>query len=180
MTVIFRGKPACRCLAKWLPVYERELQETGNLVGELKIYQLNGDAEASGGTHTGGAYDVTDPTAGQSNQSDVMIGRQMGAAEWARTAAQGFTPHRHGILRNCPHNTGGRYQIDLLDRGYNGLVGNAPDDGPKVHVKRTWQQGIAWAKARQKMRRRRARIKMLRAQRAKITATIQRLLGLKE
>jgi hypothetical protein len=180
MTYYFRGKPCCYCLYKWLPVYERELQETGNLVGELQIYQLNGTAEASAGTHTGGAYDVTDPDAGLSNQADVMIGRQMGAAEWARTAAQGFVPHRHGILRGCGHNHGGRYQLDLLRQGYNGLKGNAPDDGPKVHVYRTWKQGIAWAKARQKMRRRRARIKMLREQRAKITSTIQRLLGKKD
>lgn len=179
MSIIFRGKPACRCLAKWLPVYERELQETGNLDGELVIYQLIGDAAASGNTHRGGgAYDITEPGEGMSNQADVMIARQMGSAEWLRTTAQGFTPHRHGILRGCPHNTN-PYQVRLLEQGFNGLVGNAPDDGPKVHVHRTWKQGIAWAKARQKMRRRRARIKMLRAQRAKITAAIQRLLGKK-
>lgn len=178
MIKLYRGKPACRCLRRWLPVYERELRETGNLQGELKIYQLVGNASVSGNTHLGGgAYDVTD---GRSDQGDVKIGREMGAAEWLRTPAQGFLLHRHGILRGCPHNTSGQYQIVALDAGFNGLVGNRPDDGPKVIVKRTWKQGIAWAKARQRMRARRARIARLRAERAKITATIQRLLGKKD
>lgn len=174
MLNMFRGKPACRCLKRWLPVYERELQETGNLEGELTIYQLIGDAAVSGNTHKGGgAYDIT---GGLDDQKDVHIGRLMGAAEWLRTPAQGFIAHRHGILRGCPHNPN-PYQIKLMEQGFNGLVGNAPDDGPKVYVHRTWQEGIAWAKGRQKMRRRIARVKKLRAQRAKITATIQRLLN---
>lgn len=181
MAIIFRGKPACRCLRRWLPVYERELQETGNLVGELLLYQLNGNAPASANTHTGGAYDVTDPKDVDSNQGDVLIGRLMGSAEWLRTTAQGFSVgHRHGILRGCPHNSGGRYQIGLLDNGFNGLKGNSPDDGPRpLGMQRSWREGIAWAKARQRARRRRARLKALREQRAKITAIIRKILSRK-
>lgn len=153
MTVMFRGMPACECLAEFLPVYERELQETGNLVGPLKIYQLIGDAAASASTHQpGGAYDVTD---GTPSQADVLIARQMGAAEWLRTPPT-FSPlHRHGVLRGCPHNAGGRYQIAALDAGFNGLGSGGrggPDDGPRDFEVRTWREGIAWAKRRQRVR----------------------------
>lgn len=139
----FRGFPACSCLVEWLPVYEAELQRRGVLSGSLRIYQLIGGAEASGGTHaTGGAFDITDLV----GETDVWVARQMGAdASWARTAAQGFTPHIHGVLTGCPHNGPARYQIDKVRAGLNGLKGDAPDDGPRPLSGRTWQQGIAWA-----------------------------------
>jgi len=171
MTVIYRGKPACECLAKWLPVYERELRETGNLQGDLVVYQLNGNAAESAGTHTGGAYDVTD---GRPDQGDVWIGRQMGAAEWLRTPPK-FVTHRHGVLRGCPHNHGGRYQIGLLDQGFDGLVGNAPDNGPRNFQPRTWQEGIKWARRRQRRRWAARKLTKLRAEKAKLQATINRL-----
>lgn len=145
--VDFRGFTACPCLAEWLPVYEAELQRRGALDGPLRIYQLVGNATASGGTHaTGGAFDVTDLT----GEVDVWVARQMGAdATWARTAAQGFTPHIHGVLRGCPHNEPARYQIAAVDAGFNGLGSGgrgAPDDGPRPLSKRTWRQGIEWAR----------------------------------
>lgn len=31
MSVMFRGKPACECLAEWLPAYEAELIARGAL-----------------------------------------------------------------------------------------------------------------------------------------------------
>lgn len=182
MTTLFRGEIACRCLARWLPVYERELRETGNLgqTEVLRIFQLIGDAAVSGNTHLGGgAYDVTD---GRSDQGDVLIARQMGSSEWLRTKAQGFTTdHRHGLLRGCPHNTHGGYQIVALDAGFNGLGAGGrggPDDGPRpLGMRRTYKEGIAWARARQKARKRRARIAKLRAQRAAITALIRKILN---
>jgi hypothetical protein len=147
--VDFRGKPACPCLASWLPVYEAELQRRGLLAGSLPIYQLIGGAAASGGTHAlGGAFDISDLV----GEQDVWVARQMGAdATWARTRAQGFTPHLHGVLRGCEHNGPARYQItsDVLgvDAGWNGLSGDsrARDDGPRPLSGRTWRQGIAWA-----------------------------------
>lgn len=165
MTLYFRGLPACECLIKWLPVYERELQETGNLVGPLKIFQLIGSAPASADTHKpGGAYDVID---GTPSQDDVLIGREMGAAEWLRQPPT-FSPlHRHGVLRGCSHNTGGRYQIAALDAGFNGLGTGGRggrDDGPRNFEVRTWQEGIAWAKRRQRVRELDAKIAGARAE----------------
>lgn len=173
MSVIFRGLPACECLARWLPVYERELQETGNLVGDLRIFQLIGDAPASGPTHKpGGAYDVTD---GTPSQADVLIGRQMGAAEWLRVPPAFSTVHRHGVLRGCPHNAGGRYQIGALDAGFNGLGTGGrggKDDGPRDFEIRTWQEGIDWAKKRQRVRAINAKIEAARAEIDTINASI--------
>lgn len=142
----FRGKPACTCLATWLPVFERELQRHGFLSGPLKIYQLIGDADASGGTHsTGGAFDIVDLP----GRGDLRIARDMGAdATWSRTKAQGFMSHIHGVLRGCPHNLPARYQIAAVDKGGNGLgrggMGGT-DDGPRPLSGRTWRQGIEWA-----------------------------------
>lgn len=149
-TVWFRSHPACPCLAEWLPVYETELQRLGVLSGPLRIYQLIGGASASAGTHRdGGAFDITDLV----GDLDVWIARQMGAdATWARTAAQGFTPHLHGVLTGCPHNGPARYQIDAVRSGGNGLGSGGLggiDDGPRPLSGRTWRQGIEWAKQRQ-------------------------------
>lgn len=144
----FRGFPACTCLATWLPVYERMLRFRGVLKADesLRLYQLIGGAKASGGTHaSGGAFDITDLV----GNLDVKIARQMGAdATWARTKAQGFTPHLHGVLRGCPHNGPARYQIDAVDAGFNGLGKGgrgAADDGPRPLSKRDWRAGIEWA-----------------------------------
>lgn len=145
MTVMFRGKSACECLAAWLPVYEDVLLQRGVIQHNIDIYQLIGVAKASAGTHIpGGAYDVA-----QVSDEAILVAREMGAAAWHRRVAQGFDEdHQHGVLRGCPHNAGGRYQIGALDAGFNGLghLGRGgPDDGPRTPV-RTWQQGIAWAR----------------------------------
>lgn len=138
----FRGKPACECLAEWLPAYEAELQARGLLVGPLSIYQLIGGAAASAGTHsTGGAFDLVDLP----GDEDLWVARQMGAdATWSRKPPAFTTPHIHGVLRGCPHNGPARYQIDEVDAGGDGLVGGAPDDGPRPLSGRTWQRGLAW------------------------------------
>lgn len=145
--VDFRGFPACPCLAAWLPVYEAELQRRDQLVGPLPIYQLIGNYSASGGTHSeGGAFDITDLI----GDRDTWLARQMGAdATWARTPAQGFTAHQHGVLRGCPHNGPARYQIDAVDDGFNGLGSGGRgyrDDGPRPLSGRTWREGIEWAR----------------------------------
>lgn len=157
----FRGKPACDCLARWLPAYEAELQARGLLTGPLHIYQLIGGAAASAGTHsTGGAFDLTDLP----GDRDLWVARQMGAdATWSRLTMD--PPHVHGVLRGCPHNAPARYQIDAVDDGYNGLGTGGrggPDDGPRPLMGRTWQQGIAWHNANVKARRKAARDKTLR------------------
>lgn len=147
--VKFRGFYACPCLAKWLPVYEAELKRRGVIKFSIDIYQLIGLADASANTHSkGGAFDIA-----QFSELAVWVARHMGAgATWHRRRSQGFDiDHAHGVLRGCPHNGPARYQLDAVDDGYNGLgyLGHAgPDDGP-VGSSRTWEQGIAWAKALQ-------------------------------
>lgn len=174
----FRGKPACDCLVQWLPAYEAELQARDLLVGPLHIYQLTGTAPASAGTHTGGAFDLLDLP----GDSEVWVARQMGAdATWTRPLnwdGKGGIAHDHGILTNCPHNIGGRYQIDAVRKGFNGLGSGGmggPDAGPRPLSGRTWQQGIAWQKQQAAARNRRALIAKLRERRRKITARLKRL-----
>lgn len=184
MTVMFRGKPACTCLAAWLPAYEAELRARGILPkgGTLTIYQLIGGAPQSGGTHaTGGAFDLLDLPGGE----DLAIARQMGAdASWSRPkgwdGADGIA-HIHGVLTGCPHNGPARYQIDAVARGWNGLGRGgqaAPDDGPLPLSHRTWQQGLAWRREQIHLRRRAAltaRIQVVVDEKNKLVAKIRRL-----
>jgi hypothetical protein len=141
-TVWFRGHPACPCLATWLPVFETELIRRGVVKESIDIAQLIGGAAASGGTHaSGGAFDIW-----QHDSTTVWVSRQMGAdASWAR-GAPAFDPHMHGVLTGCPHNGPARYQIDEVRNGGDGLIGTAPDPGPRPLSGRTWREGIAWAK----------------------------------
>ena len=146
-TVWFRGKPACPCLAEWLPVFEAELIRRGVIKQSIDIAQLIGGAAASGGTHaSGGAFDIW-----QRDDVTVWTARQMGAdACWARTTGSFATnQHCHGVLTGCPHNGPARYQIDEVRAGGDGLVGNYPDTGPRPLSGRTWEQGIEWARQQQ-------------------------------
>ena len=149
----FRGFPCCTCLAEWLPVYEKALLRAGVIKKSIDIYQLTGGAPESGGTHSkGGAFDIA-----QGSDLAISIARKMGAdATWRRHTWQGFSiDHTHGVLSGCAHNSPARYQISAVDDGYNGLGANGrggKDDGPRPLSKRTWVQGIAWAKAQEDRR----------------------------
>jgi hypothetical protein len=148
---------ACTCLAEWLPWFERVLKARGLVKNSIDIWQLTGGAKASGNTHSqGGAFDLLY----QTTPGHVAVAREMGApATWGRKKAQGFTQdHTHGVLSGCPHNGPAAYQITAQKRGYNGLgqgyyngeflwgYGHA-DEFPNPITYRTWQEGIAWAKA---------------------------------
>ena len=100
MTVIFRGRRACTCLAAWLPEFEKELLRRRLIKKNLDITQLIGGAPASGGTHTkGGAFDIW-----QTSQKVVEVARLMGApATWSRRRSSSWSPHIHGVLHGCPH-----------------------------------------------------------------------------
>ena len=95
----------------------------------------------------------------------VALAREMGApATWLRNmnfadGSPGNT-HTHGVLLGCDHNWPSNYQIIAQRRGYDGMGqgasgtpysgqwgygGKDPHPGPATY--RTWQQGIAWAKA---------------------------------
>lgn len=145
--VNFRGRPACPCLAEWLPVFEAELIRRGVIKDHIDIAQLIGGAAASAGVHaTGGAFDIW-----QTDDTTVWVARQMGAdATWARvTGSFATNRHTHGVLTGCPHNGPARYQIDEVIAGGDGLIGSAPDPGPRPLSGRTWREGIAWAQALQ-------------------------------
>jgi len=144
-TVYFRGKPACPCLAKWLPAYERELLKRGVIKSNIDIYQLIGDVAASSSTHSrGGAFDTA-----QTSDEAIFVARQMGAdATWHRPYnwdGKGGISHAHGVLRGCHHNGPARYQITAVDAGYNGLghLGRGGGDtGRRPRSLRTWKQVI--------------------------------------
>lgn len=152
--VTFRGLPACPCLAEWLPVFEAELLRRGVVKHSIDLAQLIGGAQASAGTHSqGGAFDIW-----QHDETTLWVARQMGAAAWARTKAQGFSPHTHGVLNGCPHNAPARYQLTAYAEGYNGLGKGGrggPDDGPRPGNGRlrSWRDGIAWARSQQRVTR---------------------------
>jgi hypothetical protein len=154
--VVFRGKPACPCQAKWLPVFEAEAQRRGILTGPLPLSQLIGGAAASGGTHTSGGADDTYPLTGIDVAAYVWLSRQMGAdATWHRPYnwdGRNGVEHIHRVLTGCPHNGPARYQIDAVRAGFNGLghLGHgAPDNGPTPLSNRSWREGIAWAQAQE-------------------------------
>lgn len=143
----FRGYPACSCLAKWLPAYEAELKRRGVIRYNIDVFQLIGGNPKSGGTHaTGGAFDIA-----QTSAEAIKVARQMGAdATWFRPFNwdnRGGIAHTHGVLTGCPHNGPARYQIRDVRAGLNGLANRGRDTGPRPLSGRTWQQGIAWAKA---------------------------------
>ena len=143
-TVWFRGKPACPCLATWIPWFEKVLVLKGVIKESVDIAQLIGSAAASANTHsTGGAFDIW-----QHDDVTVWVARQMGApATWARTTGSFATnQHTHGVLKGCPHNSAAAYQIDEVEAGGDGLVGFARDTGPRPIPDRTWREGIEWAK----------------------------------
>lgn len=145
--VWFRGKPACPCQVEWIPVFEAELIRRGVIQHSVDIAQLIGGAEASGNTHiNGGAIDIW-----QHDPVTVWVARQMGAdASWARTTGSFATNrHTHIVLTGCPHNGPARYQIDEVRAGGDGLVGNAPDPGPRPLSGRTWREGIQWARTQE-------------------------------
>ena len=150
MTDTFRGRPCCPCLARWLPAYELELLACKVIRVSLDVLQLIGNAPASAGVHsTGGAFDIA-----QTQDKAIAIARLMGAdATWARLWPDNV--HTHGVLRGCPHNGPARYQIDAVDAGFDGTgTGGrgARDTGPRPLSGRTWQEGIAWHRARDQRR----------------------------
>lgn len=154
----FRSRRTCKCMAEWLVNYEAELLAVGEIKSSIDIYQLQGGAPKSGGTHTqGGAADIA-----QHSVRAARIGRQMGAAFFIRPYNwdnDGGGAHAHLVLNGCPHNGPARYQVAALNAGYNGLGRGGQggrDTGPRTSIRwplRTWEQGIAWQDARERTRR---------------------------
>jgi hypothetical protein len=145
--VIFRRRRACVCVAEWIPWFEKVLIKREVIYKNVDIAQLTGNAGASGGTHRqGGAMDFWANV--RKWWVFLVVARQMGAdASWLRLAWQGpWTKHYHCVLRGCRHNSPARYQLTEVDNNQDGLRGSRKDDGPRPLSKRTWREGIEWAK----------------------------------
>lgn len=142
---------------KWLTAYQDEALRRGYLKQGLDIEQTIGGAPASAGTHllVNGKACCID-TADWSAEM-VNLARAMGAdATWHRKKNwdnRGGSEHCHINLRGIV-NRYANYQYDSpsfgVDHGHNGLANGAKDDGPRPLSRRTWEEGIAWAKAQAK------------------------------
>lgn len=149
-----RRWPVCSCLKAWLTVYQAELLRLSVIREGLDVYQTIGGSSKSGGTHVSGQCVDT----AQTSDKAIWVARQMGAdAGWHRRYNwdnAGGGAHAHLNLRGCPHGSAAadrQYTSEFsgVDHGHNGLANGGRDDGPRPLSKRTWSQGIAWAKARQ-------------------------------
>lgn len=146
---LYKQRVTCDCLAEWLHYLELMAIKRGIIKYELDFLQLTGGLKQSGNTHSqGGAFDVK-----QTGYAFVMLCREMGApATWSRYDMPiGDNPnhHTHGVLNGCSHNSPARYQLAAqLVRcnglGFMGMGGKDPY--PAVWPRRTWQEGIEWAK----------------------------------
>lgn len=146
-SVNFRGYWACPCLAEWLPWFEKYLRFIGVLGPNesLNFYQLIGGASQSSNTHlSGGDWDIHHLIKFVQTQ---LAAAQMGSWLEHRLISQGFdVEHDHGSLNGCPHESSAAKNQDVeFAAGQDGLLDHVRDGHPPVT--RTWQQGIAWAKA---------------------------------
>lgn len=152
MTAFFRWEDhyghrwvVCSCQRAWLTAYQNELLRLHLIHTCIDVFQTVGGYVKSGGTHaTGGAVDTA-----QYSDAQVKVARDMGAAAWHRTPQQGFIHHCHLVLNGCPHMSAtARGQVEDYKRGYNGLVGKSRrKESLRRRDLRTWEQGIAFAKA---------------------------------
>lgn len=147
--VQFRGMWACPCQAEWIPKFEAHLRRViPGFKGTLGIAQLIGFFGGSGGTHAkGGAGDYW--VFGGMADRVVAEARQAGAdPTWHREAGwdgPGSDEHDHSVLRGCPHlSDSAAAQVWAVDHNGDGLVGDAPDPGPRPLSGRTWREGIEW------------------------------------
>lgn len=131
----------CPCLAEWWPKVQQKARERG--FGYLTVTQGCYSASrvrASASTHDGGGVlDIGEP-----RQDVCRLLRDMGAAAWVRTRADGFTPHIHMVLIGCPHvDPSAARQITSYRNERNGLASNARDRDPyRPSPIPTWQQAI--------------------------------------
>lgn len=111
-----------------------------------------GGVAASAGTHDGGG--VVDLNGTFEADRKVRELRRTGFAAWHRTPAQGDWPHHvHAVLiGNARLSAGARAQVVDYLNGFNGLVGDRPDDGPRDFVRNRF----AWPYAPNRITRARA------------------------
>ncbi|MDI1464005.1 peptidoglycan-binding domain-containing protein [Catellatospora sp. KI3] len=150
-TVIRSISPGAQSTFRGVPVNARTkamVLEAERLLGfQLAFDQGSyspGNDPTSAGTHDGGgALDVS--VAGMTAAQRTTVARrlrQVGFAAWVRTPAQGDWPyHIHAIaLADTDLSTPARNQAGDYYLGLNGLANRAPDDGPAVTPKLTWEE----------------------------------------
>ncbi|MBV1853670.1 peptidoglycan-binding domain-containing protein [Catellatospora tritici] len=150
-TVIKSISPGARSTFRGVPVNARTkamVLEAERLLGfQLAFDQGSyspGNDPTSAGTHDGGgALDIS--VSGMSATQRTTVARrlrQVGFAAWVRTPAQGDWPyHIHAIaLADTDLSTPARNQAGDYYLGLNGLANKAPDDGPVVEPKLTWEE----------------------------------------
>jgi hypothetical protein len=103
-----------------------------------------GGVPGSAGTHDGGgALDISVSGMTATTRTAVArVLRQVGFAAWVRTPVQGdWGYHIHAIALGDPdQSSGAQHQSGDYYLGFNGLANRAPDDGPVVTPKRTWEE----------------------------------------
>lgn len=119
--VAFRGMRTCSCVATALPWIELDMLLRGQIKSNIDIFQLNGNAPASAGTHApSGCMDV-----GQWNTAQIDTWRRWGST-MQRRDLKGVVTHGHGWMYGCPHlPPEARDQARDWDRGDSGLAGSA-------------------------------------------------------
>jgi hypothetical protein len=136
--VWFRVGWTCPHLKAVLESAEEEMLLRGELDNELDIYQLQGGAAASAGTHSKpGAADL-----GQTSDAQITTLRRNGGNFQRRIPAQGFVLHAHGFAQGCTCGSSSLLnQKRLWNRRLNGLVSNGPVMG--LWPTKNWKTAVA-------------------------------------
>lgn len=117
----------CTCVVQVLETAEEEMLLRGLIQDSLDIYQLQGTASASAGTHSKpGAYDI-----GQDSPEQIDVQRLCGGDGQPRTTSQGFAvKHCHGFAQGCTHGSPGLLsQKRQWNNRQNGLISHGPIQG---------------------------------------------------
>lgn len=106
-------------------------------------YNPGGDPDSAGTHDGGGVLDISVSGMTATTRTDVARAlRRVGFAAWVRTPAQGdWGYHIHAVALGDPdQSTPAQHQSGDYYLGLNGLANRAPDDGPVVTPKVTWEQ----------------------------------------
>jgi hypothetical protein len=124
------------------------LLEAERLLGRQLVlsqgsYNPGGDPSSAGTHDGGGVMDVS--VDGMTSATRIDVARKLrtvGFAAWVRNPSQGDWPyHIHAVaLADTDQSTQAQHQSGDYYLGMNGLANRAPDDGPVVMPKVTWEE----------------------------------------
>lgn len=145
-TNTWRGVTVCACMPAMLDSLAKGTPTTPTLTPTQGSYSTS--VAASAQTHAGGgAIDLAvHGWTAEQIWTALVEARRRGLVLSHRTAAQGFSPHMHGVMAGCPHLSGlahpvtgtAAWQVQEYLAGRNGLAGRGADDGPRDYVGATW------------------------------------------